>query len=56
VYNIEEQRINARSAGEGESRVKITYTPRDSETSDDDDSSSRGGDDASDPDDGDGDQ
>lgn len=28
VYNIEEQRINARSAGEGEPRVKITYTPR----------------------------
>lgn len=27
VYNIEEQRINARSAGEGEPRVKITYTP-----------------------------
>lgn len=56
VYNIEEQRINARSAGEGESRVKITYTPRDSETSDDDDSSSPGADDDSDPDDGDGDQ
>ncbi len=28
VYNIEEQRINAQSAGEGEPRVKITYTPR----------------------------
>lgn len=27
VYNIEEQRINARSAGKGEPRVKITYTP-----------------------------
>ncbi|MEX2494651.1 MAG: lipopolysaccharide transport periplasmic protein LptA [Woeseia sp.] len=29
VYNIEEQRINARSAGEGKPRVKITYTPGD---------------------------
>lgn len=28
VYNIREQRINAQSAGEGEPRVKITYTPR----------------------------
>ncbi len=28
VYNIEEQRINARSSGEGESRVKMIYTPR----------------------------
>ena len=28
VYNIQEQRINAQSAGEGEPRVKITYTPR----------------------------
>jgi len=35
VYNIEEQRINAQSSGEGTSRVKITYTPRTSaETSD----------------------
>jgi lipopolysaccharide export system protein LptA len=31
VYNIAEQRINARSAGEGEPRVKIVYTPQDSE-------------------------
>jgi lipopolysaccharide transport protein LptA len=38
VYNIEEQRINARSAGEGEPRVKIIYTPSDSEASEDDDS------------------
>jgi lipopolysaccharide export system protein LptA len=30
VYNIEEQRINARSAGKGEPRVKIIYTPRES--------------------------
>lgn len=30
VYNIKEQRINAQSAGEGDERVKITYTPRDS--------------------------
>ena len=28
VYNIEEQRINARSAGDGEPRVKIRYTPK----------------------------
>jgi lipopolysaccharide transport protein LptA len=41
VYNIEEQRINARSAGEGEPRVKIIYTPNDSE---DGDSASQAGD------------
>lgn len=28
VYNIAEQRINAQSAGDGDPRVKITYTPR----------------------------
>lgn len=28
VYNIEEERINAQSAGEGDPRVKITYIPR----------------------------
>lgn len=27
VYNITEQRINAQSAGDGDPRVKITYTP-----------------------------
>ncbi|MCH8071573.1 MAG: lipopolysaccharide transport periplasmic protein LptA [Proteobacteria bacterium] len=27
VYNIKEQRINARSGGEGDPRVRITYTP-----------------------------
>jgi lipopolysaccharide transport protein LptA len=27
VYNIREQRINASSAGEGDPRVRITYTP-----------------------------
>lgn len=27
VYNIKEQRINAQSAGDGDPRVKITYTP-----------------------------
>lgn len=27
VYNIKEQRINAQSGGEGDSRVRITYTP-----------------------------
>jgi len=45
VYNIEEQRINARSAGEGEPRVKIIYTPSDSEAPEDDDSASQAGDD-----------
>jgi lipopolysaccharide transport protein LptA len=30
VYDIEEQRINARSNGDGDSRVRVTYTPRDS--------------------------
>ena len=44
VYNIEEQRINARSAGEGEPRVKIIYTPSDSEASEDGDSASQAGD------------
>lgn len=37
VYNILERRINAQSTGEGEDRVKITYTPpstADSETTD----------------------
>jgi lipopolysaccharide transport protein LptA len=43
VYNIEEQRINARSAGEGEPRVKITYTPSDPEAPEDDDSASQAG-------------
>jgi len=44
VYNIEEQRINARSAGEGEPRVKIIYTPSDSDASEDGDSASQAGD------------
>jgi lipopolysaccharide export system protein LptA len=38
VYNIEEQRINARSAGDGEPKVKITYTPRESDEQEDDES------------------
>jgi lipopolysaccharide export system protein LptA len=51
VYNIEEQRINARSAGEGEPKVKITYTPRDSdEPEDDDDPTPQAGDDTDDRD------
>ncbi|HEX2139599.1 MAG TPA: LptA/OstA family protein [Woeseiaceae bacterium] len=29
VYNIEEQRIKAQSGAEGDSKVKITYTPED---------------------------
>lgn len=33
VYNIKEQRINAQSAGDGDKKVKITYTPRDSANS-----------------------
>jgi len=32
VYNIQEQRINAQSSGEGENRVKIIYTPRDADS------------------------
>ena len=32
VYNIVEQRINAQSGGNGERRVKITYTPKDGES------------------------
>jgi lipopolysaccharide transport protein LptA len=53
VYNIEAQRINARSAGEGEPRVKIIYTPSDSETSGDGaNSASPPEDDPDEPDDG----
>jgi lipopolysaccharide transport protein LptA len=51
VYNIEEQRIDARSAGEGKPRVKITYTPRESDEEDDDDSASRTGNEPKEPDD-----
>lgn len=29
VYNIDEQRIQAQSGGDGDSKVKITYTPED---------------------------
>jgi len=32
VYNITEQRINARSSGNGDEKVKITYTPVDVDT------------------------
>ncbi len=31
VYNIREQRINALSSGDGDSKVKITYTPQEDE-------------------------
>jgi lipopolysaccharide transport protein LptA len=48
VYNIEEQRINARSAGDGEPKVKITYTPRESDERKDDES--QNGDEPDDPD------
>jgi lipopolysaccharide transport protein LptA len=51
VYNIEKQRIDARSAGEGEPRVKITYTPRESDEEDDDDSTSPPGNEPDEPDD-----
>ena len=51
VYNIEEQRIDARSAGEGKPRVKITYTPRESDEEDDDDSASESGNESDEPDD-----
>ena len=34
VYNIREQRINAQSAGDGEPRVKITYTPQTTQSED----------------------
>jgi len=55
VYNIEEQRINARSAGEGEPRVRIRYTPSDSsEEAEDEDS--QNDDSPADPADGDDDQ
>ena len=39
VYNIQEQRINAQSSGDGDNRVKIIYTPRDPEADVDDDDS-----------------
>jgi hypothetical protein len=29
IYNIPEQRINAQSSGNGDEKVKITYTPVD---------------------------
>ncbi len=32
VYNIKEQRIKAQSSGDGDGRVKITYTPPDAAT------------------------
>lgn len=56
VYNIEEQRINARSAGEGEPRVKITYTPKDPDAPESDDDSASQASDEDDPDDADDDQ
>ena len=31
VYNIKEQLINARSGGDGEPKVRITYTPKEAE-------------------------
>jgi lipopolysaccharide transport protein LptA len=32
IYNIPEQRINAQSSGDGDEKVKITYTPVDEDT------------------------
>lgn len=46
VYNIKEQRINAQSAGEGQPRVKITYTPR---AAGDDDNAETASDDSGEP-------
>lgn len=40
LYNIREQRINAQSAGDGEQRVKITYTPGANGAAGDDDATS----------------
>ena len=40
IYNIKEQLINARSGGDGDPKVRITYTPKEADTpdvSDDDD-------------------
>lgn len=37
VYNIREQRINAQSGGEGDEKVRITYTPAATETPPDED-------------------
>ncbi len=34
VYNIKEQRINALSSGDGDSKVKITYTPQEEPATD----------------------
>ncbi|MGH8167722.1 MAG: hypothetical protein ACREQ1_10805, partial [Woeseiaceae bacterium] len=41
-YNIEEQRINARSGGDGDARVKIRYTPKDSSQETDNDAANDG--------------
>jgi lipopolysaccharide export system protein LptA len=56
VYNIEEQRIKAQSGGEGDSKVKITYTPEDSaepatdnETATEEDAADETGQDQDDP-------
>ncbi len=38
LYDIREQRINAQSAGDGDQRVKITYTPGTNDAAGDDDS------------------
>ncbi len=52
VYNIREQRINAQSGGEGDPRVKITYTPRAIEDEiGTDDEAAGPGEDSEDPDD-----
>lgn len=46
VYNIAEQRIKAQSAGEGESKVKITYTPSDEADAQTDEKAGEDGEDA----------
>lgn len=56
VYNIKEQRINAQSGGDGNSKVKITYTPKDpaNPETDDEDPSEDNEEGPQNPDDGDG--
>ena len=46
LYNITERRINAQSAGEGDPKVKITYTPKPEEEADTDDEAETEADDA----------
>ena len=49
VYNIREQRINAQSGGEGDEKVRITYTPAATVTPADEDQDDSGDQDAEPP-------